>query len=145
MEELIGQLDANLKVDNLQINHQTIEFWIHSKNSESPCPKCHQYSQKIHGHYIHTIQDLPIQGKTVYLHINVKRFQCTNPQCSVKTFGEYFKFSEPKAQKTKRLVDTIVDLSLDKSSLTAVYDFHQIGIKVKKSSLCNYQKKNSSN
>ncbi len=141
MDELIGQLDANLKVDNLKVNHQTIEFWIHSKASEAQCPKCHQYSHKIHGHYSHTIQDLPIQGKTVYLHIDVKRFQCTNPQCSVKTFGEQFEFSEPKAQKTKRLVDTIVDLSLDKSSLTAVYDFHQIGIKVKKSSLCNYQKK----
>ena len=44
---------------------------------------------------------------------------CVNPDCPHTTFAETFDFIEPKGKKSKRLLDKIVDISLNVSSLAA--------------------------
>ena len=71
---------------------------------------------------------------------NRKMF-CTNPGCSHTTFAETFSFIKPKAKKSRRLLEKIVDVSLNVSSLNAS-DILKNGIAdVGKSTICNLLKK----
>jgi len=66
---------------------------------------------------------------------------CMNPECSRTTFAEPFSFIGPKAKKSNRLLDKIVDVSLNVSSLNAA-DILKNGIAdVGKSTICNLLKK----
>ncbi|WP_438780370.1 transposase family protein [Enterococcus sp. DIV0187] len=113
--------------------------------TSTKCPTCRYKSTNIHDSYTTKIQDLPIQSKTVYLNLLIRRFKCQNPDCSKKTFSETFPFRERNARKTTRLMKLIVDLAESRSSVGMTKDLEEMGIIVRKSSLCNYlgQKKNS--
>ncbi|MGM0110108.1 transposase family protein [Enterococcus sp. DIV0187] len=145
MEELLLSLDVNLHVDDCQITNEKITFDVSSISTSAKCPTCRCKSTNIHDSYTTKIQDLPIQSKTVYLNLLIRRFKCQNPDCSKKTFSETFPFREGNAQKTTRLMKLIVDLAESRSSVGMTKDLEEMGIIVRKSSLCNYlgQKKNS--
>ena len=66
---------------------------------------------------------------------------CDNPSCDRTTFAESFSFIENKAKKTKRLKETILEISLTQSSVSAATYLTQHVADVKKSTICNYQKK----
>ena len=57
--------------------------------------------------------------RKVLFHSN-RKMLCMNPDCAHTTFAETFAFLLPKGKKSKRLLDKIVDISLNVSSLTAV-------------------------
>lgn len=144
VEELILSLDPQLYVENCEITDHRIIFNITSTSDHAYCPECRQPSSRVHDSYATDIQDLPIQGKTVYLHLMIRRFKCITSFCPKKTFSELFPFKEPHAQKTTRLMHLIVRLAESRSALGISKDFEALGVLVKKSSLCNYigQKKN---
>ncbi|EKN71146.1 transposase [Schinkia azotoformans LMG 9581] len=71
---------------------------------------------------------------------NRKMF-CDNPLCDRTTFAESFSFIDNKAKKTKRLLEVIIEISLTQSSVSAATYLTQHIANVKKSSICNYQKK----
>ena len=71
---------------------------------------------------------------------NRKMF-CTNPECSRTTFAEPFSFIRPKAKKSNRLLDKIVDVSLNVSSLNASDILKNGIVDVGKSTICNLLKK----
>lgn len=144
LEELIASLDVNLHMDDCKITENEILFDVSSTSDSVCCPNCRHHTTSVHDSYLTNIQDLPIQGKTVYLHLLVRRFNCQNPACSKKTFSEVFSFREPNARKTNRLMKLIIDLAENRSSMGTTRDLEELGISVKKSSLCNYigQKKN---
>jgi hypothetical protein len=66
---------------------------------------------------------------------------CDNPLCDRRTFAESFFFIENKAKKTKRLIEVIIEISPTQSSVSAATYLRQHIADVKKSSICNYQKK----
>ena len=51
--------------------------------------------------------------------IENRKFFCDNPDCGFTTFAERFDFLAQKGKKTKRLIEKIVDVSLNTSSTTA--------------------------
>ena len=55
--------------------------------------------------------------------------------------AQSFSFIDNKAKKTKRLIKAIIEISLTQSSVSASTYLTQHIADVKKSSICNYQKK----
>lgn len=51
------------------------------------CPVCRTPSRR-HGFYERILADLPWQGRPVRLRVHVRRFRCTNPACTRRTFSE---------------------------------------------------------
>jgi transposase len=52
------------------------------------CPSCHRRSRRIHPRYIRSIADEPLGGRTVTIRLQVRRFSCSSPHCSRRTFAE---------------------------------------------------------
>ena len=91
--------------------------------------------------YERSFQDLPVMGMKSRIILSNRKMFCTNPECSRTTFAEPFPFIGPKAKKSNRLIEKIVDVSLNVSSLNAA-DILKNGIAdVEKSTICNLFKK----
>lgn len=116
MKELIKALDEQLECSNIEINDNQVIFHAYSTKTDASCPYCGLKSSRVHTHYLHHFQDLPIQNRNVLIFLNTRRLRCDNPECPHRTFAETFTFAEATAQKTKRLQNEIVTLSLTQSS-----------------------------
>jgi len=57
--------------------------------------------------------DLPADGRTVNIHLTVRRFRCNNPTCRRRVFAERFpQFVRPHARRTKRLDDLLTRIGV---------------------------------
>ena len=102
------------------------------------CPKCNEKISSVHSIHSRKIQDLPVQGKTVFLIPKVRHFHCR--KCNL-IFTEELEYASKTAHKTKRLTELILDHSCSISSLTSQSTLNKQGVIVKKSTICAYQKK----
>ena len=141
MEELITLLDENLVCTSTDISADFIRFSVISTRQICICPSCQQASSRIHSRYSRNFQDLPIQDKKVVITLSNRKMFCDNASCHRTTFAETFSFLDNKAKKTKRLKETILEVSLTQSSVSAAAYLSQYVVDVKKSTICNYQKK----
>jgi transposase len=101
-------------------------------------------SARVHSNYERSFQDLPIQGKKVKVVIRNRKLFCENSDCAKTTFAESFDFLSPKAKKSKRLLQAIVDFSLRTSSVAASEQLRDGVVDIGKSTICNLLKKQSS-
>lgn len=141
MEELIPLLDENLVCTSTDISTDFIRFSVISTRQVCICPSCQQASSRVHSRYSRNFQDLPIQDKKVVITLSNRKMFCDNASCHQTTFAETFSFLDNKAKKTKRLKETILEVSLTQSSVSAAAYLSQYVVDVKKSTICNYQKK----
>jgi transposase len=141
MDELVKLLDKNLICTGTNILSNSIHFYVESTRKECTCPSCQTVSSRIHSRYIRIFQDLPIQDKKVMISLANRKMFCDNPLCDRTTFAESFSFIDNKAKKTKRLIEVIIEVSLTQSSVSAATYLTKHIVDVKKSSICNYQKK----
>ena len=141
MDEFIAGLDKNIKY----LKHETIGGTIHlhvfSIRKELNCPYCGETSSRVHSRYTRSFQDLPMQDKKLIVVINNRKMFCDNPKCGKTTFAETFEFLRPKGKKSKRLLDKIMDISLNVSSVTASSLLRNGIADVGKSTICNMLKK----
>ncbi|BFN03520.1 hypothetical protein [Clostridium tetani] len=70
---------------------------------------------------------------------------CVSENCNHKTFAENFDLLMPKAKKTKRLENEILNLSLNLSSINASKYLSEKIAKISKSTICNLLKKEIKN
>lgn len=141
MDEFIKLLDPSLDYIGHEMIGDTIVIRVISNKVEAVCPYCGCTSSKKHSVYERSFQDLPIMGMKSKIIINNRKMFCTNPECCHVTFAETFRFIKPKAKKSNRLLDKIVDVSLNVSSVNAS-DILKNGIAdVGKSTICNLLKK----
>ena len=145
MDNIIKMLDESLDYKKHEVTDDTIYITVESNKKLLRCPKCKVETTKVHSRYKKSFQDLPIQGKKVVIIINNRNMFCTNKDCDKYTFAETFKFIDSKAKKTKRLIDEIIRVSLTQSSLSASEYLRSTTVDIKKSSICNYLKKNNNN
>ena len=144
MDELIKLLDEDLAYVGHEIIGDTLFLHVVSTRDEAICPYCGKSSSRVHSTYPRSFQDLPMQGKKVTVWIDNRKMFCDNPDCEKKTFAETFVFLPPKGKKSRRLLDKIVDVSLNVSSVAAA-DILRDGIAdVGKSTICNLLKKTTS-
>src|SRR4051794_23626542 len=52
------------------------------------CPECEHPSSSIHSRYFRALKDLPWQGSSVLIRLEVRRFRCATQDCTRITFGE---------------------------------------------------------
>lgn len=141
MDEFIKLLDQNLNYITHEIIDDICYITVTSNRDEIKCPFCGWLSSKVHSTYIRTFQDLPIQGKKVFVIIRNKKMFCKNPECCNITFAERFDFLSKKAKKTRRLEDEIARLSLNCSSVAASEFLRKNLVDVGKSTICTLLKK----
>ena len=126
MDEFIKLLDPSLDYISHEIIGDTIFIRVASKR---------------HSAYERSFQDLPVMGMKSRIIIENRKMFCTNPECGHKTFAEVFGFISPKAKKSRRLLEKIIHVSLNVSSVNAA-DMLKDGIAdVGKSTICNLLKK----
>lgn len=141
MDEFIKLLDENLDYLEHKIMDDTIIIFVASNRKEVACPYCGEKSFRVHSTYDRSFQDLPIQGKKVKVVIDNRKMFCDNRECSHTTFAETFDFLPPKAKKSQRLTDEIINISLNVSSITASNLLKNGIADVGKSTICNLLKK----
>jgi transposase len=59
-----------------------------SSAQRAKCPTCSCGSSRRHGQYQRQLRAQPCMGRSVILHVQVRRFKCLNPQCPQMTFVE---------------------------------------------------------
>jgi transposase len=68
------------------------------------CPDCQRWSAHLHSRYTRHLADLPISGVPVVVHLQVRRFRCSNPHCPRATFAEQVpNLAAPYARRTEAL------------------------------------------
>jgi transposase len=72
------------------------------------CPACHHASHSLHSRYSRVLQDLPWQGSTVELRLEVRRFRCRAHDCPRVTFAETLPMVSARyGRQTSRLSETV--------------------------------------
>ena len=72
------------------------------------CPACHHASHSLHSRYSRALQDLPWQGATVELRLDVRRFRCRAHDCPRVTFAETLPAVAVKyGRQTSRLSEVV--------------------------------------
>ncbi len=141
MDEFIKELDPSLNY----LGHETIGdeviIYVESNRKKCSCPYCGSSSKRVHSCYEKSFQDLPVMGKKTKIIIKNRKFFCDNPECKFTTFAERFDFLKQKGKKTQRLIDKIVDISLNTSSIAASRTLKDGIADVGKSTICNLLKK----
>jgi transposase len=144
MDEFIKRLDTNLKYEKDETVGDTCYLYVTSARKKLICSKCGQSSSRVHSTYTRSFQDLPIQDKKVIVVIKNRKMFCDNPDCKNTTFAETFSFIPPKGKKSKRLIEKIIDISLNVSSVTASSLLSGGVANIGKSTICAMLKKTKS-
>jgi len=120
-----------LHISNIQENDSSIEIKLKSITNTCICPKCNTVSEHCHGTYKRKVQDLPILGKNVTLHIRAREYYCDNEDCEVSTIAETFNgFIDYYSRMTERLEDFLCSLALETSCEGSARISKLIGIRI---------------
>jgi transposase len=98
---------AKLKVLRLEISERGWDVEA-SGDRSAKCPTCATKSRSRHSRYRRKLQDLPVQGSPVRLHLQVGRWRCGNDGCPRKIFNERVpELAVPWARRTNRLREVV--------------------------------------
>ncbi|WP_322883392.1 ISL3 family transposase (plasmid) [Sinorhizobium medicae] len=68
------------------------------------CPDCGQRTRHRHGWSNRSLQDLPVQGKTVTVKLRLSRWRCAHQECERQTFTDRLPtIASPYARRTRRV------------------------------------------
>ena len=129
-------LDSFFPKDKLQLikveqTKETIHIYLKSITKSCVCPKCGQSTEEYHGTYVRHVQDLPILGKNVQLHIKAHEYKCANTDCNASTIAENFNgFLNYYSRMTERCADFICSLALETSCEGCSRICKVLGIKI---------------
>jgi transposase len=97
-----------LQLKRLDAFETTIIAIVATTSEMVACPLCSHDSTRIHSCYTRSVADLSWMGCSVRLELHVRRFFCTNPQCSRQIFTERLpSVVAPYARRTTRLSDVL--------------------------------------
>ena len=99
---------SGLTVESVTCVEGTIIVSARAEASAAKCPLCGIASRRVHSRYFRQASDLPCAGRSVCLHLSVRRFYCEVPQCR-RIFAERFDDTvlATRSRRTARL-ETIV-------------------------------------
>ena len=99
---------AELRLDHLLSDAQSITIVITTARSAAPCPACHRPSTRVHSRYTRLLADLPWNGMAVRLRLHTRRFFCSSMTCSRRIFTERLPATAaPYARRTRRLNEAL--------------------------------------
>ena len=96
---------AGLVIDSVTSEADHLLVIAHPSAPDGACTACGERSSQIHSHYQRQLLDLPSHGRSVRLHVHVRRFRCGNSGCGRKIFGEVLDtgIALKAARRTSRL------------------------------------------
>lgn len=99
---------AELALEYLRADPQTILMVVRATRPESNCPLCETASKRVHSRYERRLGDLPWNGIPVRVHLRTRRFFCDTPGCEQRIFTERLPCTvAPHARRTLRLNRTL--------------------------------------
>lgn len=85
-----------------------VRITVVGTNSVACCPSCRHVSHSLHSRYLRVLRDLPWQGSSVDLRLQVRRFRCRFRDCPRVTFAEPLPLvCQRYGRQTSRLSETI--------------------------------------
>jgi len=141
VDEFVKLLSPELEYVSHETDQNLMRIYVQSNRTEARCPYCATTGKGVHSHYERRFRDLPMQGKKVEIVIDNRKYFCKNPECKHKTFAEAFDCLPFKGKRSRRLTESIIELSLNVSSLTAAAILRKGTADVGKSTICNLLKK----
>ncbi|MDX8540752.1 transposase family protein [Mesorhizobium abyssinicae] len=72
------------------------------------CPDCGRRTRNRHGWFNRSLQDLPVQGKTVTVKLRLSRWRCTHQKCRRQTFADRLPtIAYPYTRRTRRVAEIV--------------------------------------
>jgi transposase len=125
---LLG-LPAPLRLDRIEITHQTLIMSLAVETVEAACPLCQHLSHRVHSHYTRTLADLPCAAKALRLLVLVRRFFCENKACARKIFAERLpELTSVYARQTTRCKERLTELGFALGGKAAAALSPQLGL-----------------
>jgi transposase len=88
-------------------------LYVTSTQKAVPCPVCAVFTPRVHGRYTRVLADLPWGVARVRWQLRVRKFVCTNAQCSRHIFTERLPgIVAPWARRTQRLAAWLMAIGL---------------------------------
>jgi hypothetical protein len=88
---------TGIHITNMEISEKQAYIYCQSDDDTNICPKCHAITSTVRMYKKRTIKDLALLGRSVYLILSSRQFQCKN--CK-SFFNERFSFVEPSKTMT---------------------------------------------
>src|SRR5579864_8292634 len=79
---------AGLRVHQVEDTGDAVMISASCRAEAACCPRCGQYSARVHGAYARVVADGAAGGRPVLIVLQVRRFRCRNPECPAVTFAE---------------------------------------------------------
>jgi transposase len=135
----------DFEIQQVTAGETTITITAHAISRTATCPSCQQDSHRIHSYYTRSPADLPISGLRVQLVLRVRRFRCSNRQCSRHTFVERLPEVVPlQARRTTRLCVLLDCIACTLSAQAGAHLVKHMGIAVSADTLLRRVKRTSS-
>jgi transposase len=80
--------DDHITFQSLIIKEPRLILMAAMISTNSTCPDCSQPSDRIHGHYLRPLADLPWATAPIELRLIVRRFRCCTCTCRRQTFAQ---------------------------------------------------------
>jgi transposase len=95
-----------LRLTRISTDDTRIVLDLTATRDRVSCPSCAALSSRVHGYYTRTVADLPWSGVPIDLHLHVRRFVCSHPDCPRATFSEPLpEVVAPSARRSLRLAN----------------------------------------
>ena len=107
-----------------------IDIFLKSSIHNCKCPFCGTESSALHATYERTLQDIPIRCKPTYVHANVFKYDCENPECRCKVFMEPLSFASASQVRTDSLNALVLAMAMYMSNEGASTVLSLMGIKI---------------
>lgn len=123
-------LDENHYIYDHVENEDSLHIYIKSKEHGCCCPICGNMSHKLHATYRRKFQDTPIRCKQTFLHANVYKYDCENPECKCKVFMEDLPFAKASQVRTDALNTLVLAVSMFLSNEGASKVLALLGVQI---------------
>jgi transposase len=103
---------ADLQLDRVVIALEQLILGLISTQSQAACSVCAEPTARVQSRYRRTLADLSWASMRVLLHLQVRRFICSNTSCPRRIFTERLPdLVVPYARRTNRLRDQVLTIA----------------------------------
>jgi transposase len=80
---------APVVVEGAEVAGGQVRIWARVRAEGASCPRCGQFTDRVHSGYERRLADAPAGGQPVTIRLAVRRFFCPNLDCGAVTFAEH--------------------------------------------------------
>ena len=104
---------AGVIVEAAEVTGTQVRIWARSRAAGASCPRCGQFSERVHSGYERRLADAPVGGQMVTIRLAVRRFFCRSPGCPAVTFAEQVDgLTSRRARRTPPLARMLTAIAL---------------------------------